>query len=119
MQRRIRTVTALVLAAASLPIAACGHGNNTQQAAAGDLAPPAASQPSDTSVAPVVSPSSPYSANPAVTPESTTMVAPRHHSAVKGALIGATAGHFAGHHAILGAAAGALVQHERNKHEKQ
>jgi len=128
MQRRIRTVTALMFAAASLPIAACGHGNNNQQSAAGNVAPPAATQPSDTTAVPVVSPSSPgYSANPAdpaasgtsaAVPDSTTTVTHRHHSAVKGALVGAAAGHFAGHHALLGAAAGALVQHERNKHEK-
>lgn len=40
---------------------------------------------------------------------------PKHHSKLKGAVVGAAAGHMLGHHAKAGAVAGALVQHERNK----
>ena len=38
---------------------------------------------------------------------------------VKGALIGGTAGHFAGHHGLLGAAAGCVIgRHEANRQRK-
>jgi hypothetical protein len=40
--------------------------------------------------------------------------APKHHSKLKGAVVGAAAGHMMGHHAVAGAAAGAMVQHHRN-----
>lgn len=40
--------------------------------------------------------------------------APKHHSKLKGALVGAVAGHALGGHAKGGAVAGALVQHHRN-----
>jgi len=39
----------------------------------------------------------------------------KHHSALKGALIGATAGHMMGRHAVAGGVIGAMVQHHRNK----
>lgn len=39
----------------------------------------------------------------------------KHHSMLKGALVGAAAGHVMGGHAKAGALAGALVQHHRNK----
>ena len=44
-------------------------------------------------------------------------VAPQatHHSKLKGAVVGAVAGHMLGGHAKAGAVAGALVQHHRNK----
>lgn len=45
--------------------------------------------------------------------------APKHHSKVKGALVGAAAGHMLGGHAKAGAVTGALVQHERNKKAKK
>jgi hypothetical protein len=41
--------------------------------------------------------------------------APKHHSKLKGAVVGGVAGHMMGGHAAAGAAAGALVQHHRNK----
>ena len=41
-----------------------------------------------------------------------------HHSIIAGAAAGAVAGHMMGHHAIIGAATGALIQHERNKHHR-
>jgi hypothetical protein len=34
---------------------------------------------------------------------------------ISGAAVGAVAGHVAGHHAILGAAAGCVINHHRNK----
>jgi hypothetical protein len=34
---------------------------------------------------------------------------------LKGAAIGGVAGHVAGHHAVLGAAAGCLIEHHREK----
>ena len=39
----------------------------------------------------------------------------KHHSKLKGARVGAAAGHAMGGHAKAGAVAGALVQHHRNK----
>jgi hypothetical protein len=45
--------------------------------------------------------------------------APKHHSMVKGALVGAAAGHMLGGHAKAGAAAGVLWQHHKNKKEKK
>jgi hypothetical protein len=45
--------------------------------------------------------------------------APKHHSKLKGALVGAAAGHVLGGHAKAGAVVGALVQHHRNKTVKK
>lgn len=39
----------------------------------------------------------------------------KHHSKLKGALVGAAAGHAMGGHAKSGAVVGAMVQHHRNK----
>ena len=39
----------------------------------------------------------------------------KHHSKLKGALVGAAAGHMLGGHAKAGAVAGVLVQHHRTK----
>jgi hypothetical protein len=44
--------------------------------------------------------------------------APKHHSKLKGAVVGAAAGHMLGHHAVAGAAAGAMIQHHRNHKAK-
>ena len=44
-----------------------------------------------------------------------TQPAPKHHSKLKGAMVGAAAGHVLGGHAKAGAVAGALYQHHRNK----
>lgn len=41
--------------------------------------------------------------------------APKHHSKLKGAMVGAAAGHMLGGHAKAGAVAGALWQHHKNK----
>jgi hypothetical protein len=45
--------------------------------------------------------------------------AAKHHSKLKGAIVGAAAGHAMGGHAVAGAAAGAMVQHHRNKKAKK
>src|SRR4051812_23607470 len=94
--------TALV-AGASLIAAACG-GHDKSGTANGDVATPA---------------NSGY-ATPAATPTTNTTAqadtTQGHHSKLGGAAVGAVAGHMLGGHAVLGAAAGALVQHERNKH---
>ena len=47
--------------------------------------------------------------------QSTQPAAPKHHSKVKGAIVGGVAGKMAGGHTKAGAVAGALVQHHRNK----
>jgi hypothetical protein len=39
----------------------------------------------------------------------------KHHSKIKGAIVGAVAGKAAGGHTKMGAIAGAMVQHHRNK----
>lgn len=112
MQHRIRKFSAVIAAAASLSVTACGHGNNAdnQQSAAGSYAPTA-------NTTPAVTPSAPsYDGAPATASVDTTT--PTHHSKLGGALVGAAAGHVLGHHALAGAAVGALVQHERNKHQK-
>ena len=39
---------------------------------------------------------------------------------IKGAVIGGTAGHFAGHHGVLGAGAGCIIgHHEAKKHARE
>ena len=43
----------------------------------------------------------------------------KHHSKLKGALVGAAAGHMLGGHAKSGAVAGALWQHHKNKKAAQ
>ena len=47
--------------------------------------------------------------------QAATAPAPKHHSKLKGALVGAAAGHMMGGHAVAGAAAGAMIQHHRNR----
>lgn len=91
MPSQIRTATAL-FAAALLSAACGGHDSRAEQAAPRTTTPPST----------------------AVAPESVA-VAP-HHSKLAGAAVGALAGHMLGGHAMMGAAAGAMVQHERNKH---
>ena len=88
------------MAGASLIAAACGGHDKT--ASNGDVATPA---------------NGGYTA-PATTPVANAPVdtVAGHHSKLAGAAVGAAAGHMLGGHAVLGAAAGALVQHERNKH---
>ncbi|HEX4683464.1 MAG TPA: hypothetical protein VH277_12180 [Gemmatimonadaceae bacterium] len=107
MQNRLKAYATIVTAAATMSLAACGGGSksdyNGTNTSAGDVAPPAASTVTPSTAAPA-------------TEASVDTTAPDHHSKLKGALVGAAAGHFLGHHALAGAAAGALIQHERNKH---
>ena len=105
MQHSIRVRVALVFAVASV---ACGHGKNEKRAA-GNVAPPSSTQPN-------MVPSAPYG-GPAPGVE-TTKATSKHHSKLAGAAAGAAAGHVLGGHSVTGAAAGALYQHERNKHKK-
>ncbi len=98
MRDMIRRYAALLVTGGALTVAGCGGGhqatgnnpnaNNATYAGTG---------------APAVAPAD-------------TMRARHHHSILAGAAAGAVAGHMAGHHALIGAATGALVQHERNKH---
>jgi hypothetical protein len=85
----------LPIATALFAVSACGGGRSKEPAATDyqPVPPTASTTPVDT---------------PATT----------HHSKLAGALVGAAAGHMLGGHAVAGAAAGALIQHERNKHGK-
>jgi len=103
MKFRSSTIRAIVAAGSLSALAACGHKNDQQ--AAGDVATPGSA----------AVPVAPATGNPTVVADSTT---PDHHSKLGGALVGAAAGHMLGGHAVAGAAVGALVQHERNKHQK-
>ena len=103
MRHHRQTLAALALGSA-LAVGACGKGHDaaTTNTAGGDVATPA---------------------NPSMTTTPTTTApmdtAPaKHHSKLGGALAGAAVGHVMGGHAVAGAAAGALIQHERNKHRR-
>jgi hypothetical protein len=100
MKHSLRSHATALIASASLIAAACG-GHDKSGAANGDVATPAGGA---------------YS-TPAATPTASSAVdtTRAHHSKMRGAMVGAAAGHMLGGHAMLGAAAGALVQHERNK----
>ena len=95
MRHRGFSILATACLTASATLAACGGGSRTNDAATGDVATPAASAPAA---------------------DTTAAAAPDHHSKLAGAAVGAVAGHVLGGHAVAGAAAGALIQHERNKH---
>lgn len=98
--RRIYAIA--LITSASLTAAACG---GHKDAANGDVATTPAANGGY--VAPANTPTSSV-------PLDTARRA--HHSKLGGAVAGAAVGHMLGGHAVLGAAAGALVQHERNKH---
>lgn len=104
MQRSIRLWVPLVFGVASV---ACGHGKNEKNAA-GNVVPPSPTQPGAV-------PGTSYGAPTAGV--ETTKTTSKHHSKLKGAAAGAAAGHMLGGHSATGAAAGALYQHERNKHK--
>ena len=101
MRHPIRSRAMALMASASLIAAACG-GHDKSGTASGDVATPANNAT--------------YSTPSATTPVQTDTVR-THHSKLGGAVAGAAAGHMLGGHAVLGAAAGALIQHERNKHQ--
>jgi hypothetical protein len=64
-------------------------------------------------------PSANVSTTPAGTMPADSVANGKHHSKLGGAVAGAAVGHALGGHAVAGAAAGALIQHERNKHRRQ
>ena len=107
MRSRTSVVSGLALAA-SMSLAACGKSNNASTSG-GEVATPAYNTPSATST----SSSATMDSSAAMTATTTPA---KHHSKLAGAAIGAVAGHMLGGHAVAGAAAGALIQHERNKH---
>lgn len=101
MTRELRTSATILATAASLALGACGgHSRAVDTTTAGGEVgnAPVAGQPTTTSPVP------------------DTVATAQHHSKLGGALVGAAVGHMLGGHAVAGAAAGALVQHERNKH---
>ena len=101
MNTGTRYLAGALLAMSSVTMTACG-GSKSSNGSNGEVAPASAT----TAGVP---------ATPAAAPVDT--VAPKHHSKLGGALVGAAAGHMLGGHAVAGAAAGALIQHERNKHQ--
>lgn len=91
--RNVRTLFPALALAGGLVAGACGGGHDrSANTAGGDVV---GSRASTVPAAP---------AAPAA-----------HHSKLAGAAVGAVAGHMLGGHAVAGAAAGALLQHERNK----
>lgn len=100
----LRIHSAIIMAAASMTVAACGGGHDNSGTV------PA----TNSTVAPSVS-TTPDASAPVATASPADTVAPGHHSKLAGAAVGAVAGHMLGGHAVAGAAVGALVQHERNK----
>ena len=96
MYKGTRLFAALVLSASSIGLAACGGHDKTATTSDGTVATPATV--------------------PAASAPAAESVPAAHHSKLGGALAGAAVGHMLGGHAVAGAAAGALIQHERNKH---
>jgi hypothetical protein len=98
----VRRLTSSLALSAALTLGACGsHANSADNS----TTLPASQRPAPTS-----------QAAPPMTPSPNgTSAAPAHHSKLGGALVGAAVGHVMGGHAMAGAAAGAMVQHERNK----
>ena len=103
MRHRRQTLAALALGSA-LAVGACGksHDAATTRTSGGD----------------VVTPGAPSSASVPAATAPVDSVPAKHHSKLGGALAGAAVGHVMGGHAVAGAAAGALIQHERNKHRR-
>jgi hypothetical protein len=100
----IRSCATALILGGSLIASACGGHDKSGNTANGDVATPAANAPA-TGVAPTSS--APVAVDSAPAP---------HHSKLGGAVAGAAVGHMLGGHAVLGAATGAIIQHERNKH---
>lgn len=99
MRNRMHQFSAVILTASTISLAACGRGSDANtNAAGGDVS----ATPSATTTPPA--------------PVVVDTVQTRHHSKLAGAMVGAAAGHMLGGHAVAGAAAGALIQHERNEH---
>lgn len=83
----LKMTAAVALTSTMATIAACGGGGSQQNTSSGDVGQPAST-----------------AAQPAP-----------HHSKLAGAVVGGVVGHELGGHAVAGAAAGALIQHHRNK----
>jgi hypothetical protein len=98
MRQGLGIFTALVISASAA--GACGGGHDQ----------PATTSNGNVSQTPVTSTPS------GATNSATTAPVEQHHSKLGGAVVGAAVGHVLGGHAVAGAAAGALIQHERNKH---
>ena len=96
-----RVFAAAFTALSVVGVAGCGGGGNRS-----------ADVPNAASTTPVTA------TTPAGAPMATADTTRTHHSKLGGAAAGAVAGHMLGGHAVAGAAIGALVQHERNKHGK-
>ena len=90
-----------IVLAATMSLVACG-GHDNRSTSSGEVATPP--------------PASPVNAPTTRTTAAPVDSAPTHHSKLAGAAVGAVAGHMLGGHAVAGAAAGALIQHQRNKH---
>ena len=109
MTHRAHLFGALALVASAT---ACGGGRTDAKATDQATTPPPATAMQAPAAATTPAPESAATATAASdTPKLV------HHSALAGAAVGAAAGHMLGGHAVLGAAAGALIQHERNKHQ--
>jgi hypothetical protein len=102
--RQENRIFAVLALGATFAVGACGRSHDESRAttSGGDIATPATTS----------SASAPVSSTPVDTAPA------KHHSKLVGALAGAAAGHMLGGHAVAGAAAGALIQHERNKHHR-
>ena len=100
MRASARVVAATFTVLGVVGVAGCGGGDHRSA----DV-PNAATTP-------------PVASTPTTVPVAPADTARTHHSKLGGALAGAAAGHVLGGHAIAGAAIGALVQHDRNKHDK-
>jgi hypothetical protein len=110
LMRSWRNAIATLALGSAAFVGACGKGRDaTANNANGDVA----AQPGSSAAA---TPSSNASGTTAATPADSTQS--QHHSKLAGAAVGAAAGHMLGGHAVAGAAAGALVQHARNKSNK-
>lgn len=103
MRNKLKTFTAIAATAAGLTVGACGGHKQDASTAGGEVANPPAYG------------SAPAAGTPTTGTAPVAQAAP-HHGKLKGALIGAAVGHVLGGHAVAGAAAGAMIQHERNKH---
>jgi hypothetical protein len=103
MRHRYRNIATLALGA-TFVVGACGrsHDESRTNTAGGEVVTPVTTPSANAQVG-----SAPVDTAPA-----------KHHSKLGGAAAGAAAGHVLGGHAVMGAAAGAMIQHERNKHHR-
>ena len=103
MRHRFRNFAALALGATSV-VGACGRSHSESK--------------TSTSGGEIVTPMQPPSGTAPVSSAPVDTAPAKHHSKLGGAAAGAAAGHVLGGHSVMGAAAGAMIQHERNKHHR-